>query len=229
MRIIVRFHKGDELRFISHLDVQRLMQRAMRRAGFPLTYSQGFNPHPLVSFASALAVGHTSDAEWVDVKLNEELPPVDFKERLNLALPEGLYIHSAKRVTDTQKSLTMLLRQASYRVLLQFDEPFNADALKLGIKTLLENPIIVMKRTKSGFKKADIRPQLISIDYVQRSNQDDDAQKTAQLAIVGLLNASGGLQVELLLKELFKVCNISPSVRVHRADVVFEGFEEVDE
>ena len=55
MRIIARFEKNDSVRFVSHLDVQRLFHRAMRRAGLPIAYSNGFNPHPLMSFATALS------------------------------------------------------------------------------------------------------------------------------------------------------------------------------
>ena len=229
MRIIAQFHKGDELRFISHLDILRLMQRAMRRAGFPLTYSQGFNPHPLVSFASALALGYTSDAEWVDVKLNEDILPKDFKERLNSSLPAGLSISCAKVIKDSEKSLTMLLKQAAYRVIFEFDEPVHADVLRRGIDTLLSGPIFVTKRTKGGFKSVDLRPNLISMDYSMPNAKNDDAQKTAQLRVEGVLNASGGLQVELLLKELLKTCGVDARTRVHRTAVVFENFEELHE
>ena len=71
MRIIARFEKGEAVRFVSHLDIQRTFQRAFRRANIPLAYSQGFNPHPQLSFATALSLGYTSEAEWFDVKLAE--------------------------------------------------------------------------------------------------------------------------------------------------------------
>ena len=70
MRIIASFYKHDEVRFVSHLDMQRLFQRAFRRAGLPLSYSKGFNPHPLLSFATALSVGYTSECEYFDVFLD---------------------------------------------------------------------------------------------------------------------------------------------------------------
>ena len=75
MRLAVVFTKEAPVRFVSHLDVQRLFQRAFRRAKLPLAYSQGFNPHPLVSFATALSVGMTSRGEYLDVTLAEELSP----------------------------------------------------------------------------------------------------------------------------------------------------------
>ena len=69
MRMLAVYHKTESARYISHLDVQRTLQRAFRRAKLPLRFSEGFNPHPELSFASALATGTTSDAEWFDVEL----------------------------------------------------------------------------------------------------------------------------------------------------------------
>ena len=66
-RIRIKFNRGEEIKFISHLDITRLWERALRRAGVPLAYSQGFSPHPQLSFAVPLAVGMTSEAELLDI------------------------------------------------------------------------------------------------------------------------------------------------------------------
>ena len=75
MRMAVVFTKEAPVRFVSHLDVQRLFQRAFRRAKLPMAYSQGFNPHPQMSFASALAMGWSSDVELMDIRLTEAVDP----------------------------------------------------------------------------------------------------------------------------------------------------------
>ena len=67
--------KGEELRYVSHLDYANLFVRACKRAGLPMAYSEGFNPHMKVAFASALSLGAASDAEYVDFEMTEELPP----------------------------------------------------------------------------------------------------------------------------------------------------------
>ena len=69
------YHKGEAVRFVSHLDVQRTLHRAFRRAKAPLAYSAGFNPHPELSFASALPTGASSDCEWFEVELTEDMAP----------------------------------------------------------------------------------------------------------------------------------------------------------
>ena len=75
MRIIAVFHKIDGARHISHLDLMRAVQRALRRAGLPVRYSKGFNPHMVLSFASALSLGFTSVGEVMDVAMEEEVSP----------------------------------------------------------------------------------------------------------------------------------------------------------
>ena len=84
----MKFSKGEEVKYISHLDLQRTFQRALRRADIQIAYSQGFNPHPKLSFAMALAVGMTSEGEYVDVELAHPIDAKEMKERLNNLYPE---------------------------------------------------------------------------------------------------------------------------------------------
>ncbi len=226
MRIIANFRKGEELRFISHLDIQRLVQRAMRRAKLPLSYSQGFNPHPVLSFASALAVGYTSDAEWMDVRLETDMPVEEFVSRINTALPRGLVVLRAQALEQTLPALTALIQRARYAVTVYLDAPVSADRLTQGIEALQSGPIIVTKRTKGGMKQVDIRPQLLSMRLMQGDTPMADGQlESAKLAIEGVLNASGGLQIELLLQALMQACSAAGRWRVHRAAVYFEHIE----
>ncbi len=222
MRIIANFHKGEPVRFISHLDVMRLLQRAMRRAGLPLKFSQGFNPHPVMAFASALALGYTSDAEWMDVQLESFVAPEDFISRMNAVLPEGLRILRALEIEEKLPTLTALLQRAEYEVALYLNAPEDREKIINGMEALLSGPIVVTKRTKSGMKQVDIRPQLISLALTE-----PDAEQTeyAVLSVAGKLNADGGLQMELLLQALMKACGAQARWRVHRKAVYFEKIE----
>lgn len=83
------------MRYISHLDLMRLLMRAMRRAQMPLKISEGFNPHPKLSIKRALKLGVESENEEASVVLREFLSPIDFKERLAAQLPEGIIIREA--------------------------------------------------------------------------------------------------------------------------------------
>lgn len=207
MRLIANFHKGEALRFVSHLDVQRLLHRAMRRAHIPVAYSQGFNPHPLLSCASALSLGYTSDGEWLDVRLLKDMAPEDFANAMNEALPPGLCIRSARPIGEQEKTLTALLQAAHYRVELTFEAPIEKEALQSAVDTLLSGPILVEKRTKGGMKQVDLRPQLIGLRIVKAENT------ICVLEMHSVLNADGGLKVSLLLEKLCDLVGVKALAR----------------
>ena len=92
----IKFIRGEEVKFISHLDLMKVFERASRRANIPIAYSQGFNPHAHLIFGLPLSVGVTSQAEYADIELTEILEPESFVTRLNKELPKGLIIIEAK-------------------------------------------------------------------------------------------------------------------------------------
>lgn len=111
-----RLTKGESLRYISHLDYAALVQRAIRRALLPAAYSEGFNPHMKMNFASALAVGTTSGAEYMDFSLTEALSAEEVAARLQAALPAGVEIVSLTALADRSKALMALVDEAVYEI-----------------------------------------------------------------------------------------------------------------
>jgi len=101
MKIEAMFCKKGVLRHISHLDIVRLFQRAVRRAGLPVTISQGFTPHYRISFANALKLGKESEGEKVAFNIDGWVDPEEFKNRINEKLPEGIRIKEARRAVST--------------------------------------------------------------------------------------------------------------------------------
>ena len=87
--------KKGRIKFVSHLDMFRMMQRTVRRADIPLWYTEGFNPHPYISFLLALSLGVESEGEPVDIRIVGDMSPEEVKERLNACLPEGLRVEAA--------------------------------------------------------------------------------------------------------------------------------------
>lgn len=92
--------KGEEVRYISHLDYAGLIERAIRRAKLPAAYSEGFNPHMKIAFASALSVGVTSDAEYMDFELTKQLCQPEVFDKLNSNLPPGVKVLKLKPVRE---------------------------------------------------------------------------------------------------------------------------------
>jgi len=116
LRLRVRFRRGEELKFISHLDIIRLWVRALRRARIPLEYSEGFSPHPKLSLAVPLSVGVTAEDELMDVYITKAVSPHWFVNTVNQQLPEGLKVLEASPIGLNVPSLQSQVRFAQYQV-----------------------------------------------------------------------------------------------------------------
>lgn len=121
-RLRLRFSRGEEVKFLSHLDLMRLWERAFRRAGVPLAYSQGFTPHPRISVAAPLPVGVTSEAELMDVELVKWLPPNSFSVGVRRQLPQGISLNEVWIMGLSVPSLQSQVRWAEYRVELETEK-----------------------------------------------------------------------------------------------------------
>ncbi len=121
-RLRVRFARGEAIKFISHLDLMRLWQRALRRAGMPLAYSGGFNPHCRMSLAAPLPIGVTSEAELMDILIKKWVSPHFLTSALSEQLPAGIEIRQVYPVSLTLPSLQAQVRFAEYRVEVETEE-----------------------------------------------------------------------------------------------------------
>ena len=115
-RLRARFGRGEEVKFISHLDIMRFWERAFRRAEIPLAYSQGFTPHPRISLAAPLPVGVTSEFELMDVWLKQWMPPKSFLMKAAQQLPRGFEIFDVLEVGLHLPSLQSTVTFAEYHV-----------------------------------------------------------------------------------------------------------------
>ena len=115
-RLRIRFCRGEEIKFISHLDIMRLWERALHRARISLAYSEGFSPHPRISLAAPLPVGVTSEAELMDIFIARLVSPHWFTTAVSQQLPPGIGIVGVYPVALTIPSLQSLVRCAEYEV-----------------------------------------------------------------------------------------------------------------
>lgn len=150
------FEKTGDARFISHLDLNRVMQRAIRRAEVPVWYTEGFNTHPYITFANPLSLGFESRYEIMDTKLvDDDFSLVELIKKLNETLPEGIKI-SASYEPMTKVSQ---IAYSSYRI------KFNADEVEFEkIKTALQGEIKAIKKGKAGEREIDIAPHIINAE-----------------------------------------------------------------
>ncbi|MBQ4089262.1 MAG: DUF2344 domain-containing protein [Clostridia bacterium] len=197
MRMIVRFGKNPRLRFISHLDLQRFFQRALNRTGLPIAYSQGFNPHPVMAFASALALGWTSEYEVIDIKLGAPMGRKRAEEAMRAALPDDLPVLQVKMVEDKLPSLMPMVHASEYRiensgVTQEMIADFNS-----------KDEVLAIRKTKSGEREINIRP----LAYELRLEGD-------VLVAVLALTDKDTLKPDLLVKTL--VGKDNEDMRIHR-------------
>lgn len=204
MRAMIRFGKQPRLRFISHLDLQRFFQRALNRTGLPIAFSQGFNPHPLLSFGSALALGWTSEYEIIDVKLAVPMGRKRTEEAMRAALPVDLPVLEVKLVDDKHAAPMAMVCASDYEIELSGE---TAAATLNAVDTFLaKDCVMAMRKTKSGEKEVDIRPWAFSIE------------KTEKGMFVRLkATEMETLKPDLLVKTLADIAGVdAPEAKIHR-------------
>ena len=160
MKMIVVFEKGPRLRHIGHLDLMRAMQRALRRSGLPLRYSQGFNPHILVTFAAPLSVGMPGKREVMEVPIEGEMTGEAFLEKLSDALPPDLPCLSARPVDERHPAPMALLAAAIYQAELETAPERFSETVE---KYLAQKEIPAIRKTKTGMKPCDLRPMIYGL------------------------------------------------------------------
>ena len=155
-RLRVRFGRGPEVKFISHLDIMRFWERAFRRAQVPLAYSEGFSPHPQISLAAPLPVGVTSEAELMDVLVSRWVSPQWFTAVVNQQLTPGFEILGVLSIIPTTPSLQSRLRHAEYQVEVPTDR--EAQDIKSAISHLLSLESLPWHhRRDTGQRSYDLR------------------------------------------------------------------------
>ncbi len=163
MRVRMQFQKKNYARYLSQLDLVRLFERASKQAGLPLLYSQGFNPHPKVSFAPPLSLGYTSDAEYLDMEIDAAFDPASISALLNPYLPDGLNITDFKVIREKVTALAAAINSSEYEVDLS-DTATSAADFDLALqKILTAEEIQIERRVKGKYKQINIRPFIDSL------------------------------------------------------------------
>lgn len=168
-RVRLRFAKRGRLRFLSHRDVARSFERAVRRAGVPVAHSHGFSPHPRLSWIGAAPTGTASEAEYMEIGLTRPVDPAALVAALDAALPDGLDVLAA--AVAEGRPLAERIEASSWVVELPGVEPA---ALRAALSALLDRESVVVERvTPSGRRKIDVRAALVRADV--RDPAPDDA------------------------------------------------------
>lgn len=152
---IIKYSRDERVKYISHLDFIRTFHRAVRRAGLNMAFSEGFNPHPKMTIAMPLSVGVTSDCEYMKIGFEDGYTEDEIMEKLNKSFPIGYKVLAVKEVFGKEIDFSKINR-AVYEVEIECNDTdlFDQD------KFMKNDSLLVMKKSKSGVKEADIRPHI---------------------------------------------------------------------
>ncbi|NLY30582.1 MAG: DUF2344 domain-containing protein [Firmicutes bacterium] len=188
MKIRARFTKEEPVRFISHLDLARTVERAVRRAGLPVLYSQGFNPRPKIAFGSALALGITSSAEYVDMEFANGFGIDEFLRAINANLPPGIRFKEAKAIPSNTAPLMSVIDRAQYVITGDLGQD---GVLSSIVQRILDSDEIWIERPgKKQRRRINIRPWIFSLEVLE------EGLEASSLSLLVQTGSSGNVRPE---------------------------------
>ena len=207
--IRVKYKKEDEMIFISHLDLQRLLQRAFRRAKINLSYSEGFNPHPKMSYGNALALGVESQGEYVDIEIEDDIEVKEFLERINEQLPDGIKFVKGQEIDPKTPSLSSIIVYGEYIFNIDLEVPLSKEFVKSRVLNFVKSKeIIITKKNKKGKKvEVDIRPMIRNFGLV---SLDDNRVTFVSTIATG---SKANLNINILIPQILDMLNLDMDPR----------------
>lgn len=222
MKVRIKFAKYSVVKFIGHLDVMRYFQKAVRRAQIDVKYSEGFNPHQIMSFAAPLGVGLTSDGEYVDLELNSMSSKEELLNQLNAQMNEGFEILEVEVLKETppntkKETAMSLVTAADYLVSLKDNERTEHEdksmLQSLFTQFMSQETITIQKKTKKSERTMDIKPYVFAwgfevptdkVSQVKHADVYNNQIKIfMQLATGSVIN----IKPDLILEAFYQYCN----------------------
>lgn len=216
MKMWVVFGISGRLRHIGHLDLMRAMQRALRRSGLPVSYSQGYNPHILLSLAAPLSVGMAGEREVMEVPLSAPCDEKSFMYALSLALPDEIQCRQCLLKTDETPAPMAALAAAQYAADMEGED---AQAILAAVPAFLQKETwMAVKRTKKGDKQFDLRPLVYNL-----------LVKDGKLLMTLAFRESGTAKPEAVLAALAEIAAVpAPRAAMIRTGLLNERFAPLE-
>ena len=207
--IRAKYKKEDDMIFISHLDLQRLLQRAFRRAEINLSYSQGFNPHPKMSYANELALGTESQGDYVDLEIEDDISVEEFLKRINEELPKGVEFIKGEEITPQTPSLSSQIEYGEYLFNIDLEKTLSKELVKSRVLEFVKSEsIMITKKNKKGkLVENNIRPLIKTFDLVVL----DDNRATFEAIIA--TGSKANLNINTLIPILLGILDIEMDPR----------------
>lgn len=236
MKTRMRFVKCGSMKFIGHLDCMRFFQKAIRRAKLDVAYSKGYSPHQLMSFASPLGVGVTSDGEYIDVEFYS-LPDLSLPELvtyLNQFMTDEIFVTDIEIMPDGFKNSMSLLTAADYMVVEKEAGVFPENWQEKWLSFMEQQEIVIEKKTKKSVKEVDIKPHILAWDFSMDTFAKKNGENYGTLhcdyegnsLFMRLTSGSEtNIKPELVMQAFYAFCEseLEPySYQIHRMQMIFK-------
>ncbi len=236
MKTRMRFVKCGSMKFIGHLDCMRFFQKAIRRAKLDVAYSKGYSPHQLMSFASPLGVGVTSDGEYIDVEFYS-LPDLSMPELvtyLNQFMTDEIFVTDIEIMPDGFKNSMSLLIAADYMVVEKEAGVFPGNWQEKWLSFMEQQEIVIEKKTKKSVKEVDIKPHILAWDFSMDAFAEKNGENYGTLhcdyegnsLFMRLTSGSEtNIKPELVMQAFYAFCEseLEPySYQIHRMQMIFK-------
>lgn len=218
MKIRVKFRKYGALKFIGHLDMMRYFQKALRRAEIDMKYSEGFNPHMIMSFAAPLGVGITSDGEYFDIEVLSTKSTKESLKALNDVMVEGVEVTSYVALPEGAKKSMSIVAAADYEIFFKegFDSPKTIEEFGKIFHDFYigQDAIHIVKKTKKGEKEMDLKPLIYEFSIGERDKKPSFYLKVSTGSV-------DNIKPELVLAEMFDFAGLvyePQAMQIHKLE-----------
>lgn len=171
MKLRIKFRKFGAVRYIGHLDVMRFFQKAIRRAGIDVRYTEGFSPHQVMTFAAPLGVGLESNGEYMDIEVLSMESTEQVKEALNQASVPGIEVTDVRILPDKAGNAMASVYSAEYTVRFRQGRKPNVDFAQAVSRLMEREEILITKVTKKGTREVNLKPGIHLLDWISQNEE----------------------------------------------------------
>lgn len=193
MRVRIKFSKHGVVKFVGHLDMMRFFQKAIRRAGIDVTYSGGFSPHQIMSFAAPLGVGYCSNGEYLDLEINSHQGQQDMIHRLNQAMVNGVKVENIVALKDDAKNAMASVAAADYTITWKENYVVPSNLKEECDRFYSSEHIYVTKQTKKSTVQMDLKPGIYRL-----------TADSLSLSMMVDASSSGNIKPTLLMEAFYQ-------------------------
>ncbi len=220
MKIRIKFAKESVMKYVGHLDMMRYFQKAMRRAEIPMKYSEGYNPHQIMSFAAPLGVGITSVGEYLDIETTEELEEAKALQALNATMVPGIRVLAYHKLPENAKNAMASVAAASYEI--SYKNGYECDLTLSQLKEMKQHfydeasSIMIVKKTKKSERELDLKPLIYTFDIVE------DEQHSIVYQLQVSTGSTDNIKPELVLNHFHQYAGMKDcegKLAIHRLDL----------